>query len=212
MVRVKICGITRFEDALECARLGADTIGVIVEVPVDTPRKVSADKAKRIFEVLPNGIERFAVIMPRDIEETVRLFNIVKPDVLQLHGNESPSLVAAVKNKLRCKIAKTIHVHSDSSIREALKYSKYCDYLLLDTPSKIGGGSGKVHDWAVSKRIVEDVGVPVIMSGGLSLENVEAAVKMVKPFCVDVSSGVESRPGVKDIEKVRRFIENAKSL
>lgn len=211
MVKVKICGVTRVEDALECARLGADAVGVIVEVSVDTPRKVSADKARKIFEALPRGIERFSVIMPRNAEEAAHLFRSVNPDVIQLHGKEPLSLVEALKEELPCKLTKTIHVLDSSSLEEAKEYSKYCDYILLDTPSKTGGGSGRVHDWTISRGIVEELDIPVILSGGLNPENIGNAVKMVKPHYVDVSSGVESGPGVKDSEIIRRFIVKAKS-
>ncbi len=211
MVKVKVCGITRVEDALECARLGADAVGVIADVPVDTPRKISANKAKQILNGLPDSIERFLVIMPRNLQEAIDLYDAVKPDVVQLHGTEPLSLVEELKSKVPCKVTKTIHVRDPSSVEEAVGYSKYCDYLLLDTPSKIGGGSGRTHDWSISKEIVEKVTVPVIMSGGLNPINVINAINEVKPSYVDASSGVESRPGVKDLNKVTRFIENAKS-
>ncbi len=211
MVKVKICGVTNVADALECARLGADAVGVITEVPVDSPRKMSAGEVRRIFEALPTRVECFTVVMPKSLDAAIRLYEATNPDVVQLHGKEPVSLVEALKSKLPCKVAKAIHVRDGSAIEEALEYSRHCDYLLLDTPSKMGGGSGVTHDWEVSKKIVEEAGIPVILSGGLNPLNVGGAIKMVKPYYVDASSGVESKPGVKDTEKVRKFIENAKS-
>jgi len=211
MARVKICGLTSAQDALECAKIGADAIGVIVEVPVDTPRKVSSTEARKILEVLPDNIERFMVIMPQSLDEAVDLYEAIKPDVMQLHGKESVSFVKELKSKLPCKVTKTIHVRDQSSVEEAIEYSRYCDYILLDTPSKIGGGSGRTHDWSISRQIVESVKVPVIMSGGLNPSNVEEAIQNVKPAYVDTASGVESQPGLKDLDKVREFIEKAKS-
>lgn len=211
MVKVKICGIARIEDALDCTRLGADAIGVIAEVPVDTPRKVSVDEARRIFDALPDATERFLVIMPQNLKEAIDLYESADPDVIQLHSKEPLSFVEALKGELPCKLAKTIHVQGHSSIEKALENSRYCDYLLLDTPSKVGGGSGRTHDWAISKMLVERVNVPVIMSGGLNPLNIVDAINTIKPAYVDASSGVESRPGVKDPKKVKLFIERAKS-
>jgi phosphoribosylanthranilate isomerase len=207
MVLVKICGNTCKEDALKALDLGADFVGVIVDVPVATPRKVSASKAREILSDLPG--EGVMVIMPESIEQALDYCDRVAPDYLQLHGGESVDFVKKLRN-LSCGIIKTVHVADRDAVKEALEYAPYCDYLLLDTPSASMGGSGLKHDWAISREIVRSAKVPVIMAGGLNPSNVAEAIRVVKPYAVDVSSGVESRPGKKDYERVKNFIAAAK--
>jgi len=209
MVKIKICGNINVQDALEAARLGADFVGCVVEVNVATPRKISAEKAKEIISSLPASAKGVAVIMPETLEEALQLYEKIKPFALQLQGDESLELVKQLK-QLPCKIIKTVHVRDESSIEEAKKFSKHCDAILLDTPSVIKGGSGKTHNWSISRKIVESVEKPVFLAGGLTPENVEEAIKTVKPYVVDVSSGVELQPGKKDYKKVKKFIENAR--
>ncbi|NOZ58697.1 MAG: phosphoribosylanthranilate isomerase [Euryarchaeota archaeon] len=210
MVRVKICGNTSVEDVELVSELGADFAGFIVEVPVDTPRKISLAQAERIMEEMPFTTAGVMVIMPRSVEEALNMYLAVRPDFIQLHGDESPRFVRELRGLVSCNIIKTIHVRGEESIALAKRYVNYVDAILLDTPSARGGGSGRVHDWEVSRRIVEALPKPVILAGGLTPENVAEAVRVVKPYAVDVSSGVEASPGRKDPEKVRRFIERAR--
>jgi phosphoribosylanthranilate isomerase len=209
MVVVKICGNTRAGDAVEALKLGADLVGVIVEVPVKTPRKVSLERAKEIFSAVPKG-KRVMVLMPSSVDEVLEFYHEAKPDYVQLHGGESQDFIKELQGSLRCKIIKTIHVSGKRSIKEAETCAPHCDILLLDTPSKTMGGSGMRHDWVISKKIVLSAGAPVILAGGLSPKNVAQAVRMVGPYGVDVSSGVETRPGKKDYLRVKNFIEAAK--
>jgi phosphoribosylanthranilate isomerase len=150
------------------------------------------------------------VIMPESIEQAVDYCDRAAPDYLQLHGGESVDFVKELRKAIPCRLIKTIHIADRGAVKEALEYSQYCDYLLLDTPSASMGGSGLRHDWAVSREIVRSARVPVILAGGLNPSNVEEAVRIVKPSGVDVASGVESRPGKKDYEKVKNFIAAAK--
>jgi phosphoribosylanthranilate isomerase len=212
MVSVKICGNTSTRDAEKIAELGADYIGVIVEVPVNTPRKVSTTKAREILSAIEYEATGVAVIMPRTLEEAVNLYEEVKPDFLQLHGNEDVMFVKKLRALVPCNIIKTVHVGGEEAIAEAKKYSKFCDAILLDTKSKKMGGTGEVHDWEVSRRIVEALDKPVFLAGGLTPENVRDAIKAVNPYAVDVSSGVEREKGKKDLEKVEKFLEAAKSI
>jgi phosphoribosylanthranilate isomerase len=208
MVLVKICGHTSRKDAEKAIALGADLVGVIVEVPVDTPRKVTVEKAKHIFSAVAEG--RVMVIMPSSVEEARRLCLEVMPDYVQLHGRESIALIKELRRVLPYRIIKTIHVAGREAIKEALGYAPYCDYLLLDTPSTAMGGSGKKHDWSISRAIVRSAKVPVILAGGLNPGNVREAIRTVEPYAVDVSSGVEATPGRKDYRKVKDFIAAAK--
>lgn len=216
MIRVKICGVTGREDALLCASVGADAIGNIVEIK-SSPRSVSVEKSQEIFSALPVFVSSVIVIANKDIDFVLNAVSKISPSALQLHGNEDLDFVKSLKrafgkNKIGTKTIKTIHVGEKNSVRKAQAFAKYCDALLLDTSTRKLGGSGLAHDWSISKEIVKKVKKPVILAGGLTPENVKKAVKAVKPYAVDVSSGVESSPCKKDPEKVRKFIEGAKSL
>jgi|Deesub1362B_J571_1020462.scaffolds.fasta_scaffold01701_2 phosphoribosylanthranilate isomerase len=212
MVKVKICGNTSIDDVELVSELGADLAGFIVEVPVDTPRKISLTQAEKIMEEMPFTTAGVMVIMPQSVEEALNMYMAVRPDFIQLHGNESPKFVRELRGLVSCNIIKTIHVKGEESIAEAKRYVNYVDAILLDTPSPQRGGSGTTHDWEISRKIVESIPKPVILAGGLTPENVAEAIEIVKPYAVDVSSGVEAEPGKKDPEKVRRFIARAKGL
>lgn len=209
MVLVKICGNTSAGDAAKALELGADLVGVIVDVPVETPRKVSLEKAKEIYSVVPKE-KRVMVLMPSSVDEVIRFCRDAEPGYIQLHGGESPDFLMELRESVPCRIIKTIHVSGAEALKEARRFSPLCDFLLLDTPSVTMGGSGLKHDWGISREVVLTAEVPVILAGGLSPENVGEAVRRVRPFGVDVSSGVESRPGKKDHRRVKNFIEAAK--
>ncbi len=212
MARVKICGNTNLEDIELAAQLGADYVGIIVDVPVDTPRNVDPEKAVTIFEELPFTTAGVVVIMPQSIKEALDLYIKLRPEFLQIHNNVEPKFIHEIKTNVPCNIIKTIHVEDEQSIKEAKRYQRWVDAILLDTPSKTGGGSGKTLDWDIAREIVVSLDKPVILAGGLTPNNVAEAIEAVKPFAVDVSSGVESHPGRKDPEKLERFIKIAKSL
>jgi phosphoribosylanthranilate isomerase len=208
-MKVKICGHKIVEDAKHSVELGADFIGVIVEVPVDTPRKISKEQAAEIVRVIEPPAQGVMVIMPESVDEAVELYEVVKPSFIQLHGSESPEFVKELKNRVPCKIIKAIHMKEDS-IDEAKKHAKFADMLLLDTASEKAGGSGITHDWKISKRIIDEVELPVLLAGGLNQENVKDAIDATEPYGVDTASGVEGPSGTKDYNKVRDFIKKAK--
>ncbi|GBE54111.1 MAG TPA: phosphoribosylanthranilate isomerase [Euryarchaeota archaeon] len=212
MVRVKICGNTNLEDIELAAQLGADYVGVIVDVPVDTPRNIDSEKAATIFEELPFTTVGVAVIMPQSIKEALDLYITLRPEFLQIHNNVEPKFIHEIKINVPCNIIKTIHVEDEHSIKEAKRHQRWADAILLDTPSKTGGGSGKTLDWDIAREIVVALDKPVILAGGLTPNNVAEAIEAVKPFAVDVSSGVESQLGRKDPEKLEKFIKIARSL
>ena len=210
-MKVKICGHRTVEDARQSAKLGADFIGVIVEVPVDTPRKVSRETAVEIIRSIEPPAVGVMVIMPETVEEAVELYEAVRAPYMQLHGDESPKFVEELKSAVPCKIIKTIHVNEDS-IKKAQYYEKFANMILLDTATEKAGGSGIAHDWGISSRIVESTEIPVFLAGGLNPENVKEARETVKPYAVDVASGVEGADGGKDVSKVEDFIRGAKGL
>ncbi len=211
MVLVKVCG-NRTEEELELlAEVGADMAGLLV-VPVNSPRRITPERAAELMDAMPSTVAGVLVMMPESVEQAVELYQQVLPDFIQLHGSESPAFVRELRSMVSCNIIKTVHVSGRESIAEAKRYQRYADAILLDTPSEAGGGSGRVHSWEVSAELVREVEKPVILAGGLTPENVREAVSRVKPYGVDVASGVEASPGVKDAAKVREFVARAKDL
>jgi phosphoribosylanthranilate isomerase len=208
-MKVKICGHKTVEDAKHSAKLGADFIGVIVEVPVDTPRKISKEQAREIVRRLEPPAQGVMVVMPSTIDEAVELCEVVKPSFIQLHGEESVEFVKELKDEVPCKIIKALHV-TEEAVKKAKEHAKFADMLLLDTASEKAGGSGITHDWGISKRIIDEVEIPVLLAGGLSPENVAEAIEAVQPYGVDTASGVEGPGGGKDFNKVNEFIRNSK--
>ncbi len=214
MVRVKICGITRPEDAQTAEEAGADAVGCVTEVPVPSPRSVGAETANEILSTVSPFVSKVTVVM----DDLGVLERVEEATVAQLHGTESPEDCERAR-ELGYEVVKTLWVDASGRLwlgddrvdDETLsKYLEVVDALLLDTRSEEGGGSGRTHDWSASAEIVERVDVPVILAGGLNPENVERAVREVRPHAVDTSSGVEREPGVKDPEAVREFVRRAK--
>lgn len=208
MTKVKICGITSKEDALMAAGYGADAVGVINVK--ETPRYVDLETARKIFNVLPVFVSKVVVAMPQSIEEALEIEE-TGADYIQLHGNESVDFLRELREKSRLRIIKKISV-DENCIINSERYSGIADAILLDTKIKgMSGGTGKVHDWDISREIVESINKPVILAGGLNPKNVGSAIEKVKPYAVDTSSGVESKPREKDKKKIKKFIILAKN-
>jgi phosphoribosylanthranilate isomerase len=205
-MKVKICGITNPEDALSAAKCGADAVGV-VNIK-ESPRYVSLKEAEDIFSILPVFVSKVVVATPKKLEDVLKIEE-TGADYIQLHGNESLELMREIAESSRLRIIKAVAAQ-DGCETEAKIYSRIADAILLDTPSHLFGGTGRVHDWSISRRVVEVVDKPVILAGGLTAENVARAAAAVKPYAVDVSSGVEIRPGKKDEKKIMEFIMRAK--
>jgi phosphoribosylanthranilate isomerase len=214
MTKVKICGITNAEDARMAIKSGADFIGMIIDVPVDTPRKISLEEAVQISNspsVNRHSDAIIVVLMPRSIEEVIKIAHNIMPWGIQLHGNVPNVFMNMIKSSLPyTKIIKTIHISLDGKIETDLcELNENVDFVLLDTE---GGGTGITHDWSVSKRIKDEIDIPIILAGGLTPDNVATAIEIVNPYAVDVASGVESYPGKKDPQKMKAFIETVKCI
>jgi len=208
MTKVKICGITNKEDALIAINYGADAIGVINVK--GTPRFVDLNKARGIFDALPIFVSKVVVSMPESIEEALEISK-TRANYIQLHGDETVDFVRELKEKTNLGIIKKISV-DENSLENSKRYSRVADAILLDTRVRgLSGGTGKTHDWDISRKIVESIRKPVILAGGLNPGNLEEAIEKVRPYAVDTSSGVESRPGKKDKRKVEQFIMVAKN-
>jgi len=212
-LRVKICGVTNTEDAHLVVDSGADMLGMIVDVPVETPRKISIDKAERIAKEIGGVVDIVVVLCPGSVEEVETVVRRIEPFGVQMHGFESEEFLKSVREALpEVKLIKTVHVAENGKIHGIMLEEDYVDFILLDTFSASAqiGGTGKKHSWAKSRSIVEHSTIPVILSGGLTPDNVAEAIKEVQPYGVDVASGVESSGGRKSKEKVLKFVRNAR--
>lgn len=215
MVWVKICGLTTPVDAEIAVALGADAIGTLVNVP--SPRSVSPAKAKKILDKGTN-VDKAVVIMPRDVDDAIRIARITHPTMLQLHGAEGTSFIDRLREDLRrqdldnIKLIKAIGIdppaERDLLLTACRRYLSLVDGFVFDTKTPKGtGGTGLQHDWNISRWLRERLPEkPVILAGGLNPGNVATAISVVNPFGVDVSTGVERAPGRKDAEMIKSFI------
>jgi len=201
---VKICGVTRARDAEHAVRAGADWLGI--NFWPRSKRFVPASAAPRLVEAARNAasaVRIVGVFVDQPPEEIDAVAEAVGLDYVQLHGNESPAICARFGERA----IKAIAVRSMDEVRSLDGYPGVT--VLLDAPSAGFGGSGRTFDWSLAKAAVGG-GRRVLLAGGLNPENVAHAVRVVRPFGVDVASGVESAPGEKDPDKVSRFIAAAK--
>jgi phosphoribosylanthranilate isomerase len=198
-VRIKICGITTVEDALLAVRLGTNALGF--NFWPDSKRYVSPSTAGAIVARLPPFVTTVGVFVNQPEGEMRAIAAEAGMQVFQLHGDEPPALCS----RLPLPVIKAIPVDQVKTLSRLLSYE--VSAFLLDTPSRGFGGSGVPFDWSLAEGVSEVA--PVILAGGLTPENVAEAIRAVRPYAVDVASGVESAPGVKDPEKMARFIEAA---
>jgi phosphoribosylanthranilate isomerase len=212
MPRVKICGLTRREDAVGAARAGADFLGVVLVE--GSPRARKAEEVPRILGGLAAG--RVIVVADMEVEDMARAAELAEASVLQLHGEESPEAVGAIRELGPWSLWKALRIRTaEDLVRGLATFGHLVDGLLLDAwhPSRLGG-TGRVLPWEALKG--ERMGLPpeleLILAGGLGPDNVEEAVAALRPGIVDVSSGVESEPGVKDRVQVESFIMRAKAV
>lgn len=205
--RVKICGITNVEDAHAAADVGADALGFNF-VP-GTPRYIEPQVAERIISHLPPFITTvgvFADASPEAISQVVRACGL---NVVQLHGSETPKYCNDVGARCRVPLLKAFRVKDRDSLSPIPKY-KVSAYLLDTYVKGKKGGTGETFNWDLAKE-AKAYG-KIIIAGGLTPENVAQAIQQVRPYAVDVSSGVESSPGKKDHAKIKAFIENVRAL
>jgi phosphoribosylanthranilate isomerase len=212
---VKICGIRRQEDALMAAQLGADAIGLLVGQRHNSPDFVSATVARDIARALPPSVEAVLVTHIEDVDELGRLLQQSEITTVQLHSEIAPSSVERLRGRLpHAKIFKSVSVISADSVAYPETFEQLVDGFVLDSinvATNQVGGTGKTHDWSVSRQIVMRYPkVPIILAGGLNSENVRSAIESVRPFGVDVNSGTKASDGFKDPQKIEAFIVHAK--
>jgi len=196
-VRVKICGITRLEDAEAAVGLGADAIGFILWPK--SPRVISLDEAARIANALPPFVTRVGVFVNPSLNEAREAVDRVGLDAVQLHGDETPAAFRALP--VRC--LKVATLESDDDIRAVAAWPADVMPLVDAADRERRGGTGRVANWTRAAQV--SFVRPIVLSGGLTADNVSQAIAATRPWAVDVSSGVETSPGVKSIERMEKF-------
>jgi phosphoribosylanthranilate isomerase len=212
---VKICGVRRQEDALIAAELGADAIGLLVGQRHNSPDFISATVARDISRALPPSVEAVLVTHVEDVDGLERLLQESEITTVQLHSQIAPTSVERLRRRLpHLKIFKSINVISADSVAYPEAFKKLVGGFVLDSVNVATGqvgGTGKTHDWSISRQIVMRYPeVPIILAGGLNSENVRSAIESVRPFGVDVNSGTKASDGFKDPRKIEAFIVQAK--
>lgn len=201
-VRVKICGLTQREEALGVVAAGADAVGVVF-VP-GTPRAVTPEQAVAIVRYLPPLVARVGLFVDSEVEEIRTIVQQVGLDTVQLHGDETPEVCREVRRFAR--VLKAFRVRGPETVARLPAYAEGVDAFLLDAyVPGVAGGTGATFDWTQAVA-AQQFGRPIILAGGLTPGTVGEAVRRVRPFAVDVSSGVEKAPGRKDLVKVRELV------
>lgn len=216
MLQVKICGITQVEQGSAIAHLGSTALGYICVAK--SPRYVTPEQIAPITAAVADecpNVQHFGVFADESVERMVQITRTANLTTLQLHGNETPERCQQLRNTLKTsgfpdlKIVKALRIRDASALNETKRYEPYVDALLLDAyhPDQLGG-TGKTLDWQALRAF--SPGCPWFLAGGLSPDNICDALSQLSPSGIDLSSGVERSPGVKDLQKVRQLFEQVK--
>ena len=198
---IKICGLTRANEAVSCAEAGADAIGLVFYPP--SHRHLSTQQAREISLALPDQTARVGVFVDSPVSDILKRFDDCRLTAVQLHGQESPDVVGELCNR-GIRVIKALFIHKHPLIREASRYPASA-FLVECGKGRLPGGNALTWNWGEVKTF--GLSYPLILAGGLSPETISRAVFEAGPDGVDISSGVESSPGRKDIQKVRALIE-----
>ena len=200
--RIKICGITRAQDGVAAAQAGADAIGLVFYPP--SPRFLNVERAREIRDALPPFVQTVALLVNPDAAQVAQVIGRVQPALLQFHGEETPAFCA----QFGLPYVKACRVAPGVDLLKYLQAFSTASGWLLDAHVEEYGGVGASFDWSLVPTRLER---PLVLSGGLTRENVATAVRRVKPWAVDVSSGVESAKGIKDAAKIAAFIAEVRN-
>ncbi len=201
--RVKICGITRKQDALNAIQLGADAIGLVFYPP--SPRAVTIKQAAEIAHQLPPFITVVALFVNALRDDITATLDQVRIDLIQFHGNETPVDCSRYNRPW----IKAVRMREETNLYAIKEHYAHASALLLDAyQAGKPGGTGAIFDWS---KIPADIAPSIILAGGLSADNIESAIQQVKPYAVDVSGGVEQSKGIKDPNKIAAFMCGVKS-
>jgi phosphoribosylanthranilate isomerase len=210
-VRVKVCGIRIPEEVDLCVDAGVHALGFICGVTHRAEDAVDPETVRRLSARVPPFVITVLVTHLTDLPDLKDLISETWTHAVQLQGDVSVDGILHLKRRFPGrKWIKAVHVNEDGALSRAMEYAPYVDALLLDTrTSDRLGGTGITHDWKLSAVIRDSVSCPVILAGGLRPENVEEAVRIVRPYAVDANSGLEDKDGFKDRDRVREFVRNA---
>ena len=203
MTKVKICGITNYEDAAHAAILGADYIGFnFYEL---SPRHVDESEVKKFIGRLPKNVKKVGVFVNQNLDKVKKIVKALDLDLIQLHGDETQDYCSKLKAETKKHIIKAFRIRSKEDIKKISNYN--VDFLMFDAyKEEMFGGTRKTFDW----KIINGVNKPFFLSGGLNPKNVKEAIRTAKPYAVDAASSVEETLRKKDYKKMEKFIEAAK--
>jgi phosphoribosylanthranilate isomerase len=212
-IEVKVCGLTAPEAVAAAVEGGARFFGFVFYPP--SPRSLGLSQAARLAALVPDGGTRVGVLVDPSDAELASLLREVPLDCLQLHGSESPERVAAIRSGTGRRVMKALKIADGQDLAVVPAYAEVSDMLLFDAkppsePGRLPGGNGLAFDWRLLQGL--DLDRPWLLSGGLSDVNLALAAQLCRARAVDVSSGVEQSPGIKDPAKIRRFLEIAARL
>jgi phosphoribosylanthranilate isomerase len=202
-VRIKICGLTRDQDVHDAVAEGVDALGFVLYAP--SPRAVSAEQAAQLIQKVPAFVTTVALFVNESVTEIQRALKICPFDLLQFHGDESPEFCRQFNHPYM----KAIRVRSADDIHRAVQQYPDAKALLLDAyVENLPGGTGQAFDW----RLIPQLSIPWVLAGGLNAKNVADAINQVQPFAVDISGGVEISKGIKDVQKIKDFINEVRNV
>lgn len=202
--KVKICGITNKQDALAACEAGADMLGFVF---AESPRRIEVNRAAKILSSLPPSVEKVGLFVNEAKIVVKMVADQLKLDYLQLHGDEDPDYCRRLKKGR--KVIKAFRIKDEASLKDLANYD--VDMYLLDAYAETArGGTGAAFDWKLALK-AKELERPIILAGGLTPQNVIRAIKEVRPYAVDVSTGVEAGLGKKDLRLMKEFIRRAKS-
>jgi phosphoribosylanthranilate isomerase len=209
---VKICGLSTRETLDVALAAGADMVGFVFFPP--SPRHLPLETARELGKRVRGRAMKVALTVDADDETLADIVSALRPDILQLHGRESVVRIAELKQKFGLEVMKALAVETAADLDGLRDYAAACDRILFDarapTHATRPGGLGAVFDWNVLKGI--DLGLPFMVSGGLHADNIAEAIRVTRAGGVDVSSGVERAPGIKDPEMIERFVRAVRAL
>ena len=210
MTKVKICGLKDRKSLDSAVNAGADFIGFVFYPP--SPRFITPEQASVLKQAIPSGVKAVGLFVDASNEEIETAAKILPLDMLQLHGSESAERIKDIKARFSLPVIKAIRIGGAQDLDSIQDYEECTDWLLFDARPEnaiLPGGTGQVFDWTLlSKKTFQR---PWMLSGGLTAQNVSQALSCLQPDAVDVSSGVESAPGIKKPEKIRDFINTIKT-
>ena len=204
--QIKICGITQVDHAIRCAELGADAIGCVFFPK--SPRHLTEKKAREISDALPNHVTSVGVFVGKTYQEIMEKVEICNLRAVQLHGNESPELVQRLRAE-NLIVIKALFIDGTPALDDVASYNA-SGYIVECSGGPLPGGNALAWNWDKAKALGSEH--PLILAGGLSPDNVKQAIQESMPDAVDVSSGVESSPGIKDMDKIKAFIDAVKQM